>query len=66
MLAPSPGFLKTEEPPDASQEAPDRQSQGEVWSPNPAAKTNPKPVMWGSARNGGKEGPMWRCDLIPA
>lgn len=64
MLAPSPGFLKTEEPPDASQEAQASPSQGRVCRPAPAARTNQtKPGVWGSAHARGKESPMWQAAL---
>lgn len=62
MLAPSPGFLETEEPPDEGQRAPDSPSQGEVWSPNPAAKSNPSSRPTSRVRST----PVWQAALRAA
>lgn len=64
MLAPNPKFLERKTPHSESHEALAQAPQGEVCSPNPVAIEPSRPVVRGSARDGGKEGPMWRTAVI--
>ena len=64
MLAPNPKFLERKAPHSEGYEAPAKAPQGEAWRPNPVAIEPSWPVVRGSARDGGKEGPTWRTARI--
>jgi hypothetical protein len=64
MLAPNPKLLDSKAPHSECHEALAKPPQGKVSTPTPVAIGTSRPVVRGSTRDGGKEGPMWRTVLI--
>lgn len=64
VLAPNKELLESKAPREHAREAPCEAAEGlTICHPSPPAETNPRPVVCGSTRDGGKEGPMWRAAL---